>query len=91
MHVLNVSFNCAISCVAFCVVCSFVMFVVDAIGDYIMDYYGSVCCEQYLLVFAPLGLREDLSIGIVLVVNVFVTSEFKIEGGTQYFGRCVHV
>ena len=53
----------------FCVVYNFVMFVVNAIGDHIVETYSSpatdfVCWEQCFFVFAPLGQRDDFFLDV---------------------------
>ena len=47
----------------FCTICNLSMFVSDALGDHMVEAYGSgygfVCGEYGFLVFAPLGRGED--------------------------------
>ena len=48
--VLGICIKCADSCDVFCTVGNFMMFVVDAIGDHIMEAYSSiVLLELYIL------------------------------------------
>ena len=48
----------AIRSALFCIVCSFLMFVVDAIGDHIVDIYSST--GLVIALYVPHDQREDI-------------------------------
>ena len=94
MQMLNVSVNQCVQPVAmrsavFCTVSSFVIFVVDAIDDHIVESYYSIrLVTASLYVFVCLVEEKTLSISIVLdtgVLSMFCYAYFsKIECLKRY-------
>ena len=81
-------------CAVLRIFCNFVMFVVDAIDEY-CSFYGLVYVESKISFLSSLCRKEDFDHGYSFgcfgptVLNMFVVSEFRIKGETQYFGMCV--
>ena len=82
------------------IVCNLILFVVDAIGDNMVEAHSNIIFVIALYIVSSVSLclphlvKETLNTGIVLdylvtfVARVFVVSEFRVEADTSNL-RCV--
>ena len=85
----------------FCIVSSFVMFVVDAMGDHMVKAYSSIGLvmalyfESNVFFGLPYLVEErTLRMGMVLILWPLCcqcVSEFRVEGRSNIFGMRMHV